>query len=121
MVKYRRRFEIIADIISAAEKGAKKTRIMYFANLSYKLLFQYLVEVTEAGLISFEKEDRYVLTVKGKAFLNKHEEYSKRCRSLEEHLNHVNNEKTVLEKMCFNTGKAGRNLSRVDRNKGSRR
>jgi len=121
MSRYRDRLQIIADMLSIVGGGARKTRIMYQANLSYRLLCRYLSEVLDAGLVKFENEDCYVLTAKGKEFLSRHEEYSKRCESLEEQFNHVNNEKTVLENMCFNAGRAGRNLSRVDRNKGSRR
>jgi predicted transcriptional regulator len=103
MSKYRDRLQIIADILSIAYRRAKKTQIMYQANLSYRLLCRYLNEVLDAGLVSFEEEECYVLTVRGKEFLSRHEEYLKRCRSLEEHFNNVNHDKTVLEKMCSNT------------------
>ena len=104
MSKYRDRLQIIADILSIADRRAKKTRIMYQANLSYRLLCRYLSEVLEAGLIQSEDGDCYVLTVKGQMFLSRHEEYSKRCKSLEQHLNHVNVEKNALESMCMNVG-----------------
>lgn len=94
--KYRDRLQIIADILVIASRRAGKTQIMYQANLSYRLLCRYLGEVLDAGLVSFEDGDCYVLTGKGKEFLSRHEEYSKRCKNLEEHLNHVNNEKTRL-------------------------
>ena len=119
MSKYRDRLQIIADILLIASERAKKTRIMYQANLSYRLLCRYLSEVLDAGLVRSEDDDCYVLTGKGKEFLVKHEKYSKRCRSLEEQSNHVNNEKVALEEMCFNSSKAGRVSSRADRNKGS--
>jgi len=115
MGNYRDRLQIIADILLIASRRAKKTQIMYQANLSYKLLCRYLSEVLDAGLVSFENEDCYVLTAKGKEFLGRHEEYSKRCKSLEEHLNHVNDEKTVLEKMSFNASKVNNNLNRSNR------
>lgn len=115
--RYRDKLQIIADILSTASSGAKKTKIMYQANLSYKLLCRYLREVTHAGLVSFENEDCYVLTAKGKEFLNRHEEYSKRCKNLEEHLNHVNNEKTALEKMCSNTNRVKDNLNHARNNR----
>ena len=38
MVKYRRRFDILADMVRVAGAGARKTKIMYFANLSFVLL-----------------------------------------------------------------------------------
>jgi predicted transcriptional regulator len=100
MSKYRDRLKIIADILSIADSRAKKTRIMYQANLSYRLLCRYLDEVVNAGLVEAEQDDCYVLTTKGKEFLSRHEEYAKRCQSLEEHLNSVNDEKTALVRMC---------------------
>jgi predicted transcriptional regulator len=109
--KYRDKLQIIADILSIASSGAKKTKIMYQANLSYKLLCRYLGDVLNSGLVSFENEDCYMTTAKGKEFLNRHEEYSKRCKNLEEHRNHVNNEKTVLEKMCSNKSRGKDNLN----------
>jgi len=117
MSKYRDRLQIIASVLSIASKRAKKTQIMYQANLSYKLLCRYLGEVLGAGLVCFEKEDCYVLTAKGKEFLQRHEEYSKRCKSLEEHLNHVNGEKAALEEMCFNARRGNDSLNRLGRNR----
>jgi hypothetical protein len=43
-----------------------------------------------------------MLTVKGREFLDRHEEYSKHCEILEERLNHINNVRSILEKMCSN-------------------
>jgi len=43
----RDRVEIIAEMLQAAKNGAKKTRIMYQANLSYrqtKILLAYLLK-----------------------------------------------------------------------------
>jgi len=101
MGSYRDRLQIIADILSIASRRAKKTQIMYQANLSYRLLCQYLREVLDAGLVSFESEGCYVLTAKGKEFLSRHEAYSKRCKSFEEQINHLKSAKTWLEKMCL--------------------
>ncbi len=121
MSKYRDRLQIIANILSIASEGAKKTRIMYQANLSYKLLCQYLDDVQEAGLVCFEKGELYVLTAKGREFLNKHDEYSKRRKSLEQHLSHVNGEKIALENMCYNSGKADDYQNRQSKNKQSKK
>jgi len=38
VARYGGRLEIIADILNAVGNGAKKTKIMYVANLSYGLL-----------------------------------------------------------------------------------
>ena len=97
MGKYRDRLEIIADILSVIRDGAKKTRVMYQANLSYTLLSRYLTEVLDAGLVSVDNEGHYRLTRRGHSFLDRFSGYSKRCGQLEQQLNHVNDEKTVLE------------------------
>lgn len=108
MGSYRDRLQIIADILFIVSERARKTRIMYQANLSYRLLCNYLDEVLDADLVRFEDDGCYALTNKGKEFLVKHEKYSKGCKRLEEQSNHVNNEKAALEKMCLNAGKTSR-------------
>ena len=99
MGKYRGRLQIIADILSVVRGGAKKTHVMYQANLSFTLLKRYLKEVLEAGLVKCEDEDLYRLTGRGQKFLDRFGEYSKRCGHVEEELNTVSDEKTVLENL----------------------
>lgn len=111
MVKYRDRLQIIADMLSIVSEGARKTRIMYQANLSYKLLCRYLSEVLDARLVTFNDEDCYVLTAKGEEFLSRYGEYSRLCKDLEDQLGLVNGEKGVLEKMCMNDEAATGNVS----------
>jgi len=97
MGKYRDRLQIIADILSVVKGGARKTHVMYQANLSYALLSRYLAEVIDGGLVCVDEEDCYRLTGRGEVFLDRFDEYSRRCGELEEHLNNIDNEKTVLE------------------------
>ena len=99
MVKYRRRFEIIADVISAAEKGAKKTRIMYFANLSYRLLQKYLGDTVKVGFIR-ESNEGYQTTEKGRIFLEKFTEFSSKYSKLVNDFEALKFEMEVLERMC---------------------
>jgi len=99
MGKYRDRLQIIADILSVVRGGAKKTHVMYQANLSFTLLKRYLTEVLEAGLVRCDDEDGYRLTMRGRSFLDRFDEYSRRCELVETELNHVNDEKTVLESL----------------------
>jgi len=107
--------QIVADILAIARGGAKRTQIMYQANLSYRLLCRYLSEALDAGLLNFGSSAHYVLTQKGKEFLRRHGEYSKHCRSVEEHLNNINSERDVLERMCSNLkmGDNKNNCSRI--------
>jgi predicted transcriptional regulator len=103
MVKYRRRFDIIADIISAAEKGAKKTKIMYFANLSYSLLTKYLSDTVKAGFIC-QRNERYESTEKGRIFLEKHSDFSSRYSKLMNEFEALKFDMEVLERMCTSIG-----------------
>jgi predicted transcriptional regulator len=117
MGSYRDRLQIVADILNIVNGRAKKTRIMYQANLSYRLLCRYLSEVTDAGLVKSEADDYYVITAKGEMFLSRHGEYAKRCQSLEEHLNSVNDEKSALVKMCSATRAIRDNSYRLSKSK----
>jgi len=97
--KYRSRLEIIADVLNAVGDGAKKTRIMYIANLSYKLLEKYLKKTFEAGLIS-SNNDLYEVTEKGRVFLERFNDFSSRYSKLEMKLEEISFERQVLERMC---------------------
>jgi len=54
-----------------SDNDAKKTRIMYLANLSWDLLTRYLNDLMEAGLVNLWSSDRHVLTPKGKRFIKR--------------------------------------------------
>jgi predicted transcriptional regulator len=75
MTRRRSNVDIIADILRIARKGAKKTRIVYGANLNFKLLNEYLERLREAGLITNDSERRGVLktTDKGRKYLQHYE------------------------------------------------
>ena len=48
----RNRLQIITEILHIAKKGAKKTHIVYRANLNHALLEDYLQTLEQQGLIS---------------------------------------------------------------------
>jgi predicted transcriptional regulator len=74
---------------------------MYGANLSYTVLTRYLNAVLDACLIKFESGKRcYVLTDRGKMFLERYREYSMRSRNLQRQLKNMHAEKKVLEELC---------------------
>ena len=98
---YRNKLDIIADMLHVTSNGAKKTQIMYRANLNYGLLTKRLNEIRKACLISFERKRRcYVMTSKGKQFLEVYEQYLKCISNLEKHVNETNGKKKILESMC---------------------
>ena len=101
MGSYRSRLDIVADILRVASGNAKKTQIMYQANLSYKILTKYLTEVSKTSLIDFENEKQcYVLTARGREFLEAYKEYSRDKMHIEKRLNEINCKKKVLEELC---------------------
>jgi len=100
---YRRRLDIIADILQVTSQNAKKTQIMYQANLSYKVLLRYLKDLTAASLINFETAEQcYVLTQKGQEFLEEYKDYAKTNKRIEKRLNDVDSKKKSLEELCSN-------------------
>lgn len=98
---YRSRFDIIADMLNVVSDRAKKTQIMYQANLSYRLLQKYLSEVRRSSLVLYERKGRcYVLTDKGKEFLQVYKEYSRRASFVEKHIRGFRLKEKALEKLC---------------------
>ena len=105
MGKHRSRLKILANILSVVSdnNGAKKTQIMYQAYLSYKLLIQYLKDVTEAGLVICGEENCYKITPKGEQFLAKFGEYDKSREIIDEQLNHIDDQRLMLHELCPST------------------
>jgi Predicted transcriptional regulator len=68
--KRRGRLEIIADILSVAKDGAKKTEIVYRANLNFNRVENYLPYLAEKELIEDTAEGGYKTTEKGNEFLS---------------------------------------------------
>jgi predicted transcriptional regulator len=97
---YRRKLDIIADILNVASRNPKKTQIMYQANLSFRVLQKYLAELSGACLINFQNETQcYALTHKGQQFLEAYKEYSKTNKHVEKVLNDANSKKANLQKL----------------------
>ena len=99
MAKYRDGLGIVADILNAASSGAKKTRIMYLANLSHELLEKYLWATVESGFLRLNG-DGYEVTGKGQAFLEKYEAFSSKSSKVESELRSVEFERETLKRMC---------------------
>lgn len=67
----RSNIEIVADILRIAKKGSRKTRIVYGANLNFKMLSEYMDKLERAGLIKHSGDNRGMIhtTEKGKEYL----------------------------------------------------
>jgi len=106
--KNRDKLEIVRDVLSAALGKEKKTRIMYQANLSYQLMEKYLTNLLETGLVVCMDGTSYMVTKKGKEFLQMYEDYCGRCQRIEETIEGVHKERLLLENMCTNNNECGR-------------
>ncbi len=75
MAQRRSYVDIVAEILRIARKGTKKTRIVYGANLNFKLLNEYLDRLEKAGLIAkdFDEDGLIKTTEKGKKYLQYYE------------------------------------------------
>ena len=100
--KNRGRLEIVRDMLCAASEKTKKTRIMYQASLSYRLLEKYLKSILESGLVECVDDSFYLITRRGKEFLQTYDDYLERCKRLGEQIRSARKERLFLENMCFN-------------------
>ncbi len=101
MVNYRDRVDIIADILNVVSREAKKTQIMYQANLSYKVLQRYLSDITEASLVNFEGNNQlYTLTGKGQQYLEAYKDYARCSKTMEKRLNDYSIKRKILLSLC---------------------
>jgi len=75
MAQRRSHVDIVAEILHIARRGARKTRIVYGANLNFKLLNEYLDRLEKAGLVQkdFDEEGLIKTTEKGKKYLEYYE------------------------------------------------
>ena len=115
---YRSRLEIIADVLGVVSSGAKKTQIMYQANLSYRLLTRYLRDVLELGLVRTANETTYELTEKGYGFLQQFRGYYERRVKVEAELNDVEEKKLVLVNTFLNSKDVAADLKNCPKKKG---
>ena len=107
MNKNRRRIDIVRDMLSIMSVRVRKTRIMYQANLNYSLLEKYLKDLLESGLAECDGDSHYLITVKGKEFLQMYDDYVERCSRIRKEADKTARDKLLLEGMCFNGGSNG--------------
>jgi predicted transcriptional regulator len=90
---------IIANILESAERGAIKTRIMFQANLSFKLLEKYLSSAVTSGLVRVEG-CKYALTDRGREFLTQYKLFHERKVQAEKLLEDLSDERDRLSRLC---------------------
>ena len=68
-VRKRSDIDIMANILSEARRGARKTRIMYRCNLSHRQLEAYLELLLDMGFLE-SNSNSFGTTTKGRKFLD---------------------------------------------------
>jgi predicted transcriptional regulator len=68
-VRKRSDIDIMANILSEARRGARKTRIMYRCNLSHRQLEAYLRLILDMGFLT-SSSNSFRTTSKGRKFLD---------------------------------------------------
>ena len=71
----RNRMDIYVDILNAAREGAKKTHLVYQANLNFKIVKGYLEKLTEVGFLK-KTGKFFVTTPKGSQFIDQYKDIS---------------------------------------------
>lgn len=90
---------LVADILEAANiGGTSKTRIMYRANLSFKLLEKYLGAAASVGFIRVE-DCKYVLTDHGRDFPKQYRGFQERHIQAEKSLEYLSFERDRLARL----------------------
>ena len=102
--KNRSSLEIVRDMLSVATEKSRKTQILYDAHLNYLLLEKYLNILLENELLKIVEDSYYLVTWKGKNFLQNYEDHLERCKRIDEEINDIHKEKLALKNLCFNNG-----------------
>jgi predicted transcriptional regulator len=96
--QHRTSLQILAEILKIVRSGARKTRIMYQANLSFTMLKKYLDYAQKTELVVCpENSSCYFATPKGHEFLEKYDRYLLRNRQVEDQLQAMAKERAMLE------------------------
>ena len=100
--KHRCEEEIVADILAVVDKGNKKTRIMYAANLSYALTDKYLSKLLDCGLVTHDSRlGLFSLTKMGRRYLEDYQQYKNFERILHSNTDLFESKRSQLTNMLL--------------------
>lgn len=87
-------------MLEIARESAKKTHIMYGANLSYTLLVKYLGILMNSRMLFFnEDKQNYILTSKGQDFLSLYKTVKEMRRNIAKTSNNLKEKRNFLRQM----------------------
>jgi predicted transcriptional regulator len=99
LVKNRDKLSLVAAVLEAASSGSRKTRIMFAANLSFKLLEKYLETAIGAGFLQVNGSN-YVLTESGREYLTKYRSFNEKYSKVQDALGNLAHERDQLAQLC---------------------
>ncbi len=102
MNKNRDSLEIVVDMLYIALVKVKKTKIMKEANLNYTQLEKYLEVLLTGGLIQDDGDSYYLITQKGRTFIETYAEYQERFDRIIKEAEETTRFRQLLRDMCFN-------------------
>jgi predicted transcriptional regulator len=97
--KNRDRLSIIAAILQAVNSGSCKTKIMFSANLSFKLLEKYLDICLQAGFVE-ANGNKYAITEQGATILKQYHQLHERYNNAQKMFNDLVSERERLAESC---------------------
>ncbi len=71
----RNNLDICADILRVSRGGAKKTHLVYKANLNFNIVKKYITGLTESGLLE-KNGERFYVTDEGNLFIDRYDKLS---------------------------------------------
>jgi predicted transcriptional regulator len=71
----RNNLDICADILRVSRGGAKKTHLVYKANLNFNIVKKYISGLTESGLLE-KNGERFYVTEEGRLFIDRYDKLS---------------------------------------------
>ena len=100
--KNRCSLDIVQAMLFIASVRARKTKIMYGANLSFHQVEKYLSVLLRSGLLEHDVDCGYLITGAGREFLVLYENYLERSKVLRQEVERNTKDRLQLENICFN-------------------
>ena len=69
----RNRFDVSVDILKVTENGARKTSMVYGANLNFNIIKKYIASLIKSKLLEYNNP-YYFTTFKGQRFMRRYED-----------------------------------------------
>lgn len=79
----RHKLDVVFEILSLAQVGVKRTRLVYLTNINFSMLRKYLNVLFRMGLIE-DRDKMLVTTPKGVRFVEEYDEFTSRWNFFEE-------------------------------------